>query len=62
MVETVKNVFETIAMARVSTSAIDARSSRIIEDIYFISMNRSPLVSDVKVQAIRLRDPDNRRR
>ena len=41
VVETVKNVFETIAMAKVSTSAMDARSLRIIEDIDSISMNRS---------------------
>ena len=54
VVETVKNVFETIAMAKVSTSAIDARSLRIIEDIDSISMNRSRLVSDAKAQALRL--------
>ena len=52
--ETVKNVFETIAMAKVSTSAIDARALRIIEDIDSISMNRSRLVSDAKAQALRL--------
>jgi len=54
VVETVKNVFETIAMAKVSTSAIDARSLRIIEEIDSISMNRSRLVSDAKAQALRL--------
>ena len=54
IIETVKNVFETIAMAKVSTSAIDARSLRIIEDIDSISMNRSRLVSDAKAQALRL--------
>jgi 3-hydroxyacyl-CoA dehydrogenase len=41
-------------MAKVSTSAIDARSLRIIEDIDSISMNRSRLVSDAKTQALRL--------
>ena len=54
VIETVKNVFETIAMAKVSTSAIDARSLRIIEDIDAISMNRSRLVTDAKAQALRL--------
>ncbi len=54
VIETVKNVFETIAMAKVSTSAIDARSLRIIEDIDSISMNRDRLVSDAKAQALRL--------
>ena len=54
VIETVKNVFEMIAMAKVSTSAIDARSQRIIEEIDSISMNRSRLVSDAKAQALRL--------
>jgi 3-hydroxyacyl-CoA dehydrogenase len=54
VIETLKNVFETIAMAKVSTSAIDARSLRIIEDIDSISMNRSRLVNDAKAQALRL--------
>jgi 3-hydroxyacyl-CoA dehydrogenase len=54
VVDTLKNVFETIAMAKVSTSAVEARSMRIIEDIDAISMNRSRLVSDAKAQALRL--------
>jgi 3-hydroxyacyl-CoA dehydrogenase len=54
VVETLKNVFETIAMAKVSTSAMEARSMRIIEDIDAISMNRSRLVNDAKAQALRL--------
>lgn len=54
VVETVKNVFQTITMARVSTSAIEARSMKIIEDVDSISMNRSRLVSDAKAQALRL--------
>lgn len=54
VVETLKNVFETIAMAKVSTSAVDARSLRIVEDIDSISMNRSRLVNDAKAQALRL--------
>jgi 3-hydroxyacyl-CoA dehydrogenase len=54
MVETLKNVFETIAMAKVSTSAVEARSLRIMEDVDAISMNRGRLVSDAKAQALRL--------
>jgi 3-hydroxyacyl-CoA dehydrogenase len=41
-------------MAKVSTSAMDARSLRIVEDIDSISMNRSRLASDAKAQALRL--------
>jgi 3-hydroxyacyl-CoA dehydrogenase len=54
VLESIKNVFENIAMAKVSTSAFDARSLRIIEDIDSVSMNRSRLVCDAKAQAIRL--------
>jgi 3-hydroxyacyl-CoA dehydrogenase len=54
LVETMKNIFETIAMAKVSTSALEARSLRILEDTDFISMNRSRLVSDAKAQALSL--------
>ena len=54
VIETLKNVFETIAMAKVSTSAMEARSMRILDDIDAISMNRSRLVSDARAQAIRL--------
>ena len=54
VVETIKNVFETIAMAKVSTSAFEARSMRILEDVDTISMNRARLVSDAKAQALRL--------
>jgi 3-hydroxyacyl-CoA dehydrogenase len=54
VIDALKNVFEIIAMAKVSTSAIDARSLRIIEGIDTISMNRSRLVSDAKAQALRL--------
>ena len=54
VIDAIKNIFENIAMAKVSTSAIDARSLRIIEDVDSISMNRSRLVSDAKAQALRL--------
>ncbi len=54
IVETIKNVFETIALAKVSTSAVEARSMRILEDGDAITMNRGRLVSDAKAQALRL--------
>ena len=52
--ETIKTAFETIALAKVSTSALEARSIRILGDTDEISMNRNRLVSDVKAQALRL--------
>lgn len=52
--ETIKSVFETIAMAKVSTSAIEARALRIIEQSESITMNRDRVVSDAKAQALRL--------
>ena len=54
IVETIKNVFETIALAKVSTSAVEALSMRILEDVDSITMNRARLVSDAKEQALRL--------
>jgi 3-hydroxyacyl-CoA dehydrogenase len=52
--EAIKSVFETIAMAKVSTSAFEARGLRILEESDAISMNRDRLVSDAKAQALRL--------
>jgi 3-hydroxyacyl-CoA dehydrogenase len=52
--ETIKNVFETIAMAKVSTSAMEARALRILEESDSITMNRDRLVTDAKAQALRL--------
>jgi 3-hydroxyacyl-CoA dehydrogenase len=52
--ETIKNVFETIAMAKVSSSAFEARILRIIEEGDSITMNRDRLVSDAKAHALRL--------
>ena len=54
VLESVKSAFETIAMAKVSTSAFEALSMRILDDIDSISMNRGRLVSDAKAQALRL--------
>jgi 3-hydroxyacyl-CoA dehydrogenase len=52
--EAIRGVFETIAMAKVSTSAFEARALRIVEESDAISMNRDRLVSDAKTQALRL--------
>jgi 3-hydroxyacyl-CoA dehydrogenase len=52
--ETIKNVFETIAMAKVSASAFEARSLRILKDSDAVTMNRGRLVTDAKVQVLQL--------
>jgi 3-hydroxyacyl-CoA dehydrogenase len=52
--ETIRNVFETIAMAKVSTSAFEARALRILEESDSITMNRDRLVSDAKARALGL--------
>ena len=54
VLETIKNVFETIALAKVSTSACEARIMRILEDSDTITMNRDRLITDAKAQALRL--------
>jgi len=54
MHETVKAVFETIATAKVSTSAFEARSMRILDGPDGITMNRERLVFDAKSEALRL--------
>ena len=52
--ETIKSVFETIAMAKVSTSALEARTLRILEEVDSVTMNRDRMVVDAKAQALRL--------
>ena len=54
--ETMKNVFETIAMAKVSTSAVEARNLRFLRASDNISMNRERVVIDAKSEASRLAD------
>ncbi len=49
-----RGVFETIAMAKVSTSALEARSLRIVAAGDTVTMNRERLVADAKAQALRL--------
>ena len=52
--ETVKGVFETIAMAKVSTSAVEARSMHILDETDGITMNRERIVFDARAQALSL--------
>jgi 3-hydroxyacyl-CoA dehydrogenase len=54
IVETLRNVFETIIMAKVSTSASEALTLRLISDSDSITMNRSRLISDARTQVLRL--------
>ena len=52
--DSVRGGFETIAMAKVSTSAVDARALRLLSDSDAITMNRGRLLTDAKLQALRL--------
>jgi 3-hydroxyacyl-CoA dehydrogenase len=54
VVETIKHAFETIVMAKVSTSALEARSLHLTDEGDAITMNRSRLVTDARTQAVRL--------
>ena len=54
IVETMRSAFELIAMAKVSTSALDARDLGLLEAVDTITMNRSRLLNDAKLQAVRL--------
>lgn len=49
-----RSIFETIAMAKVSTSALEAKAMRIVEAGEMVTMNRERLVADAKAQALRL--------
>jgi 3-hydroxyacyl-CoA dehydrogenase len=54
IVDGIRSAFETIAMAKVSTSALEARGLKLLAPSDAISMNRSRLVSDAKAQALRM--------
>jgi 3-hydroxyacyl-CoA dehydrogenase len=56
MNDAIGKIFETIAMAKVSTSAVEARKLRFIGGADGITMNRDRLLSDAKRQARRLAD------
>jgi 3-hydroxyacyl-CoA dehydrogenase len=55
-----KPVFETLAMAKVSTSAEDARGLGFLRPADFISMNGDRLVADAKAAALALVEEDYR--
>src|SRR5207302_7833793 len=48
----IKNVSQTIAMARVSTSAIEARELGFLRESDHITMNRDRLIEDAKQTAL----------
>jgi 3-hydroxyacyl-CoA dehydrogenase len=50
----VQRVFETIGLAKVSTSALDARAIGYLRDVDGISMNRERLMWDAKQHALAL--------
>jgi 3-hydroxyacyl-CoA dehydrogenase len=55
-----KPIFETLAMAKVSTSAEDARNLGFLRPGDFISMNQDRLVADAKAAALALVEEDYR--
>jgi len=54
MMEGLKRIFEIIAMAKVSTSAYEARDLGFLSDGDLITMNRDRLLSDAKERALEL--------
>ena len=52
--EAMKRVFETIAMAKVSTSVEEARNLGFLSEVDQVTMNRDRLVSDAKAHALEL--------
>lgn len=56
MNDAVRNAFETVAMAKVSGSAVEARKLQLLRDSDGITMNRERLLLDTKSEALRLAD------
>jgi 3-hydroxyacyl-CoA dehydrogenase len=56
MHDALRTVFETIAMAKVSSSAVDAKKLHLMRESDGITMNRERLLSDAKSDAARLVD------
>jgi 3-hydroxyacyl-CoA dehydrogenase len=54
VMEGMKRIFETIAMAKVSTSAYEARALGFLSDGDVISMNRERILADAKERALEL--------
>jgi 3-hydroxyacyl-CoA dehydrogenase len=56
MHDALRTVFETIAMAKVSSSAVEAKNLDLMRQSDGITMNRERLLSDAKSEAVRLAD------
>jgi 3-hydroxyacyl-CoA dehydrogenase len=56
LLDRLKTTFETVAMAKVSTSAVEARNLGFLDKGDRITMNRSRLIADAKVRARELAD------
>ncbi|MFB3916454.1 MAG: 3-hydroxyacyl-CoA dehydrogenase NAD-binding domain-containing protein [Terriglobales bacterium] len=54
LLEAIKHAFETIALAKVSTSAADARHLSLLSEADQVTMNRERLLSDAKARALEL--------
>jgi len=54
LMEAMKKNFETVAMAKVSTSAVEARGLGFLSDADVITMNRERLLTDAKRRALEL--------
>ncbi len=54
MIEAVKRAFETIAMAKISASAEDARNLGLLSDCDRVTMNRERVLADAKSRALEL--------
>ena len=54
MMEAIKKAFETIAMAKVATSAHEARTLGFVSDSDGITMNRDRVLADAKARALAL--------
>ncbi len=54
LMEAMKKVFETIAMAKVATSAYEARALGFLSDSDGITMNRDRVLTDAKTRALEL--------
>ena len=54
LMEAMKRAFETIAMARVSTSAVEARGLGFLSRADCISMNRERVLADARARALEL--------
>ena len=55
LMEAIRKAFETIAMAKVSTSANEARTNGFLSDGDQITMNRERVLADAKAHALELR-------